>query len=343
MASEVLSESKSDVFKAITAKIIASIEAGAGTFTMPWHGSIVPPTFPINAATDAPYRGVNILALWADAMFKRYIGGYWASYRQWQTLGAQVRKGERGSLIVFWKKLECQEGAKEEADDNHQRFVARASYVFNAEQVSGWQPPTPKPYSEVAINEQVAAFIQATGADVCHGVHAARYRHNLDRIEMPNPELFIGTGTSSPTESYHAVLCHELAHWVGAEHRLDRAFGKRFGDRAYAFEELVAELGAAFLCSAFRIAERATSRPRRLCRVLARNPRPRHESDLHRRKQSARGSGIPHASCCGERRSMRSMGSFLLRPRYHRGRFVSPRIARLVYPQLYPYGLPPNV
>ncbi len=253
MASEVLSESKTDVFTSITAKIIAAIEAGAGTYTMPWHGSIVPPTFPVNAATDAPYRGVNILSLWADAMFKRYIHGYWASYKQWQTLGAQVRKGEHGSLILFYKKLESKEDAGDETDNNHQRFVARASYVFNAEQVKGWEPPMPKPWSDVAVNEQVAAFIQATGADIRHGVHAARYRRDLDCIEMPNPELFIGTGTSSATENYHSVLCHELLHFSGAGHRLNREFGKRFGDKAYAFEEIVAELGAAFLCSAFRI------------------------------------------------------------------------------------------
>ena len=254
MASEVLSESRADVFKSITAKIIASIEAGAGTFTMPWHGSIIPPTFPVNAATDAPYRGVNILSLWADAMVKRYIGGYWASYRQWQTLGAQVRKGERGSMIIFYKKLEPEEGSEnDETNGGQPRFAARASHVFNAEQVDGWQPPTPKPWSDVTVNEQVAAFVRATGADVRHGVHAARYRRDLDCIEMPNPELFIGTGTSSATEAYHAVLCHEAIHWSGAGHRLNREFGKRFGDKAYAFEEIIAELGAAFLCSAFRI------------------------------------------------------------------------------------------
>ena len=104
MHGTVSSESKSDVFTTITAKIVASIEAGAGTYTMPWHGGICPPTFPMNAATDKPYRGVNILSLWADALFKRYVWGYWASYKQWQTLGAQVRKGERGTVIVFYKK-----------------------------------------------------------------------------------------------------------------------------------------------------------------------------------------------------------------------------------------------
>jgi antirestriction protein ArdC len=259
MASVVLSESKSDVFTSITAKIVAAIEAGAGEFAMPWHGSILSPAFPVNAATDKPYRGVNILALWAEATFKRYISGYWASYRQWQQLGAQVRKGEHGSLIVFYKKVEQEQLAlKQEDEGGLPRFVARASHVFNAGQVDGWQAPIPKLKSEVQISKEIAAFIEATGADIRHGVHMARYCRDLDCIEMPNPEMFIGTSTSSPTEAYHAVLLHELTHWSGAEHRLNREFGKRFGDHAYAFEELVAELGAAFLCSAFRI----TNEPR---------------------------------------------------------------------------------
>jgi antirestriction protein ArdC len=217
----------------------------------------------MNAATDKAYRGVNIVALWVDAMSKRYISGYWASYKQWQTLGAQVRKGERGSTIVFYKPLDqpelgVQNAAPGEEQKDGFRFVARASHVFNAEQVDGWTPPVPETKSIVQINEEVAAFIEAIGADVRHGFHMARYRRDLDCIEMPSPELFIGTCTSTPTEAYHGVLLHELTHWVGGEKRLNREFGKKFGDRAYAFEELIAELGAAFLCSAFRI----TNEPR---------------------------------------------------------------------------------
>ncbi len=255
MRESVLSESKFNVYQAITEKIVAAIEAGVGTCTMPWHGSIVPPAFPMNAATDKPYRGVNVVALWIEAHVRRYISGYWASYRQWKTLGAQVRKGERGALVVFYKPLE-QDDAEDEADvgNQRQRFVARASYVFNSEQVENWQPPEPVVKSQVQINAEVAAFVEAIGADIRHGAPAARYRHDLDCIEMPNPEDFIGTSTSSPLESYHAVLFHELVHLSGAPHRLNREFGKRFGDRAYAFEEIVGELGAAFLCSAFRIA-----------------------------------------------------------------------------------------
>jgi len=251
MTSAVLSESKFDVYRTVTEQIIAAIEAGAGTCKMPWHAGIVPMTMPINAATEAPYRGVNIIALWATAAVNRYITGYWASYKQWQKLGAQVRGGERGSVIVFYKEFERSDS--EGGDDERPRFVARATRVFNAEQVDGWEYPSVKVKSEVVLNEQLEAFTLATKANILHGSHRACYSRHTDRIEMPKPEQFVGTPTSSPTEAYYAVLLHELTHWTGAPHRLNREFGLRFGDRAYAFEELIAELGAAFLCSALRI------------------------------------------------------------------------------------------
>ncbi len=252
--STVLSKSSSDLYQAITAKIVAAIEAGAGEYKMPWHGGLVPPAFPVNAATDRPYRGVNIVSLWVEAHVRRYLSGYWASYRQWQQIGAQVRKGERGSLILFYKPLDQEAAEENDGEKARLRFVARASYVFNAEQVNDWQPPVPKLKSEVEINESFAAFIRATGAEIRHGSSIACYDRNLDCILMPNPEAFIGTATSSPTEAYHSVLGHEAIHWSGGPSRLNREFGKRMSDPVYAAEELIAELGAAFLCSAFRIA-----------------------------------------------------------------------------------------
>ena len=251
MTSAVLSESKSDVYHTVTNQIIAAIEAGAGTCKMPWHAGIVSMTMPINAATDAPYRGVNVVSLWASAAVKRYTTGYWASYKQWQKVGAQVRKGERGSVIVFYKEYERSDS--ETDDDGRPRFVATATRVFNAEQVDGWEFPQSPRASQVEIDEQIEAFVRTTKADVRHGSPIACYRRREDYIDMPKPEQFIGTPTSTPTEAYYAVLLHELTHWTGAPHRIDRTFGKRFGDRDYALEELVAELGAAFLCSAFRI------------------------------------------------------------------------------------------
>ncbi|MBV9990048.1 MAG: DUF1738 domain-containing protein [Alphaproteobacteria bacterium] len=253
MARAVLSASKVNVYEAVTAQIVAAIEKGAGSCVMPWHGGVLPVTMPLNALTEMPYHGVNVVSLWAQAATKLYPSGYWASYEQWRKLGAQVRKGERGSVIIFYKKLDGEE--EPEADEaDAPRFVLRQSHVFNFAQVEGWElPDTGRRVSQVIPNEQIAAFVEATNADVRHGGLKACYRRKDDYIAMPAPEMFRGTPTSSPTEAYYAVLLHELTHWTGAPHRLDRVKGKRFGDRDYAFEELVAELGAAFLCSAFRL------------------------------------------------------------------------------------------
>jgi antirestriction protein ArdC len=244
--------SKFNVYGAITEKIARTIREQQGKFVMPWHSGAVPLRFPVNAATENAYRGVNILSLWVDALSKGFASGYWASYKQWQSLGAQVRYGERGSLIFFYKKLEpiATDGLAEETP----RYVGKASWVFNACQVEDWTPPEPRQQSLVEIDETVAAFVEATEARIYHGYQVSRYRRDLDCIEMPSAAWFQDTATSSAVQNYHAVLFHELTHWTGPAHRCDREFGKRFGDHAYAFEELVAELGAAFLCAAFKIA-----------------------------------------------------------------------------------------
>jgi antirestriction protein ArdC len=128
--------------------------------------------------------------------------------------------------------------------------MARASYVFNADQVDGFEaPPLPEPKDPAQILDRAEAFIAATGADIRHGGNRAFYRFPDDFIQMPERERFMGTETSTATESYYSTLLHELTHWTGSAKRCDRAFGKRFGDEAYAVEELVAELGAAFLCA----------------------------------------------------------------------------------------------
>lgn len=251
MAVGVLSESKQNIYDAVTAQIIAAIEKGAGPCIMPWHGGLVPVAMPRNASTEMPYHGVNVVALWAESATKLHPSGYWASYQQWRQLGAQVRKGERGSLVIFYKKLDT----STESDDGEDalRFVLKTSHVFNAAQVEGWDHPALKRPSQVETLEQIEAFVRATKADVRLGFSRAYYARKGDYIAMPAQNQFTGTPTSSPTEAYYAVLLHELTHWTGAEHRINRAFGRQFGDREYACEELVAELGAAFLCSAFGI------------------------------------------------------------------------------------------
>jgi antirestriction protein ArdC len=242
--------SKRDTYQAITEKIVAAIEAGVGEYRMPWHRSGATIARPINALTTKPYQGVNVVALWANATLQRFGSGYWATYRQWRELGADVRKGERGSTIVFYKEAVEETKGKVDADDKaieRPRFIARASWVFNAEQIDGWSPPNSVTRDEVELRQGAEAFIAATRADIRQGGEMAFYDRIADFIAVPYPDQFIATETSSATECYYSVILHELTHWTGAAHRMARALQARFGDNAYAMEELIAEFGAAFL------------------------------------------------------------------------------------------------
>ncbi len=269
-----------DVHEAITQKIVAAIEAGAGTFEMPWHRPGVALALPKNAATDKAYRGSNILSLWIDAEAKKFEHPVWATFKQWLELEAPVRKGEKGSLIVKygeWVPKEQSQGGKPEArpqsvssnaaetdEENGKRLYAKAAWVFNIDQVDAppelrarLLPTAPLRSDLTERLEHVDAFIAATGAEFREGGQRAFYRHRDstgegDFIQIPERNLFTGTVTSTPTEAYESTRLHELAHWSGADHRLARDFG-RFGDHAYAFEELVAELSAAYLCAGLEI------------------------------------------------------------------------------------------
>ncbi|MBV8977718.1 MAG: DUF1738 domain-containing protein [Alphaproteobacteria bacterium] len=247
-------QKRASIYREITDKIVAMIEAGPGIFKAPWH---LPPGMaihPTNASTHAEYRGINVLGLWIEATLKNYVSNLWASYRQWGSMGAQVRKGEKGALVVFYKRIEAT--APDETDHERTgtlRYVARASYVFNADQVDGYTP-APAPIATFNQIEEVEAFVEAIDARIDHGHPLAKYRRVEDRIEMPDRTWFVGSNGHTAEQSYYAVLLHELIHWTGAEHRLNRVFGARYGDHAYAFEELVAELGAAFMCAAFGVA-----------------------------------------------------------------------------------------
>lgn len=252
MQTSVPSNNRFDLYRTVTDMIVSAIAAGAGIFVMPWHVSAATGR-PINALTGHDYRGVNVVALWAEAVMSGYGTGWWASYRQWKRLGAQVRRGERGTVIVFYNRLNT--APTDDLDESDQyRLVARAFRVFNLDQVHGWEPPESAKPSMVETLADVEAFVVATKATIIHGGSSACYRRSEDRIDMPARERFRGSPTSSPSEAYYGTLLHELTHWTGAPHRLDRTFGARFGDNDYAVEELVAELGAAFLCADLGIA-----------------------------------------------------------------------------------------
>lgn len=252
-----------DIHTEITGTLIASIEANPGKPSMPWRRSSGPLFMPVNALTGNAYNGINIVSLWVAAECLGYNAPVWATYKQWSELGAQVRKGEKSSLVVFYKEYEVVPEARgangpnpDNAEDDGKRRVARASYVFNASQVDGYTlPDAPQSLGPVERLETVDRFIAATGAQVEHGGDRAFYRPSTDHIQMPDEGLFCGTNTMTRSEGYYATLTHELIHWTGAKHRLAREFGKRFGDAAYAAEELVAEIASAFLCSELGITQ----------------------------------------------------------------------------------------
>ena len=252
---------KSDIYQRITDRIVAAIEAdgGAGKWCMPWHKGAATGIMPRNAITGHEYRGVNVVVLWCIAEEQGYATGQWATFRQWKSAGASVRKGERAAPVVFWKKFDRKPTDDDDDDGNARKsfMMARGYSVFNVAQVDGYEPeeaelPGERPLVERL--EHAEAFVTATGAQRMNGVNRAFYRPANDTIYMPPIEAFTGSDTSTPQEAYYGTLLHELTHWSGAEARCNRQFGKRFGDDAYAAEELVAELGAAFMSAGLGIA-----------------------------------------------------------------------------------------
>lgn len=245
---EASASTRTDVYRTITDTIIVAIERGAGDFVMPWHGSGV--ARPQNALTRSDYHGINIIALWAQAHVRGFATGWWATYRQWQEAGGQVRQDERASTIVFFKRLEQDQEEEGDEDGQRARLVARASRVFNADQVEGWTEPAKiYPRGTAEVFPSVSALVGASGAKIQLGRAMACYRLDSDHIEMPPLDAFRGSPTSSRTQAYAATLLHELVHWTGAAHRLDRGFGEAFDKERLAAEELVAEIGAAYLCA----------------------------------------------------------------------------------------------
>ena len=250
-----MSGSRRDVHREITEKIIRAIEAGAGDFHMPWHAAGLPLGRPSNAITGKRYRGVNILALWVTGQTYGYTSDQWATLKQWNKLGAQVRKGEHAALIVFYKRMERERENPDTGEKATKDYLlARASFVFNADQVDGWKATDSKGMGMVASCQEAQDFVVLTGAVIRHGGDRAYYRQTTDHIQIPEEEQFTGTATSTATEAYYATLLHELTHWTAHPSRLARDLSGRFGDESYAMEELVAELGAAFLCADLGIA-----------------------------------------------------------------------------------------
>ena len=239
---------KTDIYEKVTATIVAELEKGERPWLKPWNaehaaGRITRPL----RANGIPYRGINVVMLWGSAVEHGFSAPLWLTYKQAQELGGQVRKGEKGSLVVYANTISRTE-TDEATGEEHERDIPfmKGYTVFNAEQVDGLpahfyavQAPTLDPVARI---ERVESFFAATGAAVRHGGNQAFYTMAEDRVQMPPFETF------RDAESYYATLAHEVTHWTRHPKRLARDFGRKsWGDEGYAMEELVAELGAAFL------------------------------------------------------------------------------------------------
>lgn len=244
-----MTEQKRDIHQQITDSIANAVEQGAGEFQMPWHKAAAGGR-PKNAVTGTPYTGINTVELWVEQQERGYRFPIWATFKQWQIKGGTVRKGEKATFGVYYSTFD-----KETTNDAGEAKMSKIPFaksfaLFNIEQVDGVAlPDEGRVISELEAVEAAERLVASTGADIRHGGNDAFYHTAQDYVQLPTKEAFVPTAKSSAQENYYSTMLHELTHWTGRKDRLDRISFKKFGDEQYAFEELVAELGAAFLCA----------------------------------------------------------------------------------------------
>ncbi len=246
---------RTDVYDDITNKIIAELEAGCVPWVQPWGTAAAkaPLAMPQNAATSRRYSGINVLILWGAVIERGFSGQSWLTFRQALALGGHVRKGERGTTVVYAdrfvpddeKRRAIEVGEEAQAIPFLKRFT-----VFNTDQCDDLPaeiatvapPPLPG-----MIEPQVEALIKATTIDFRIGGNRAFYVPAEDYVQVPPPAAYF-----EPI-NWHRTALHELGHASGHHSRLNRDLGGSFGSKKYAFEELIAELSAAFSCASLGI------------------------------------------------------------------------------------------
>ena len=243
-----------NLYKEVTEKVLQLMEEHGSGFTLPFARM---GGWPVNAATGNRYHGINTL------MLGLFGGGatIWASYKQWQKVGAQVRRGEQGMHIVFYKTGNGErDNVKTGEREGYTYPILRHSSVFSSDQVDDCPAALIEKYAPNVNGEDlterlanVDAYINNLGANVVHGsVDGAYYRPGTDTIHMPAREAFQSTDTSSCSQNYYSTFLHECTHWTGAPSRLHRLKTER-NKNGYAYEELIAELGATFQCKLLAI------------------------------------------------------------------------------------------
>lgn len=235
-----------DIYNRITQQIINQLEAGVRPWTQPWTSSSSV-SRPLRH-DGTPYSGINVLLLWAEAANRGFARSTWMTFRQALALGGHVRKGERGATVVYANQLVRADADKVGEEAERRIPFLKAYTVFNLDQIEAL--PETFEAEAVAVSNpdhriaRIDAFFGRCGADIRHGGGCAYYAPEPDHVQMPPFEAF------QSADGYYATLGHEMTHWTRHPSRLDRDFGRRrHGDAGYAREELVAELGAAFLCA----------------------------------------------------------------------------------------------
>ena len=245
---------KTDLYEEITTRIIAELEEGRVPWVQPWSsGGVAALDMPRNAATERRYSGINILILWAAVVTGGFVRQHWLTFKQALSLGGCVRKGERGTTVVYADRfVPDDERRRAESTGDRSKGVAflKRFTVFNVAQCDSL--PAELTAEEPLIAEglilpAVEALIAACGATVRLGGDRAFYAPDLDVVQVPRPECF-----DRPID-WHRTALHELGHWTGAKHRLDRDQSGAFRSANYAREELVAEMSAAFTCATLGI------------------------------------------------------------------------------------------
>jgi len=243
-----MKQDKKDVYQRITDRIVSELEQGVRPWLKPWNaehaaGRITKPL----RFNSVPYQGINVIMLWSAAVAADFAAPIWMTFRQAREMGAHVRKGEKGNLVVYADRIRRTETDEATGEEAEREIPFMKGYtVFNVEQIEGlpehFYAPAEKRLDPVQRIDHAERFFTATGADIRHGGNQAYYAVGPDYVQMPPFETF------RDAESYYQTLGHETCHWTRHSKRLDREFGrKRWGDEGYAMEELVAELGAAFL------------------------------------------------------------------------------------------------
>jgi antirestriction protein ArdC len=244
---------RTSLYQGITDRIIAELEQGRLPWVQPWSGVAAPLGLPKNATTGRAYTGINVLILWMACTERGCTGQKWLTFRQALKIGAHVKTGEKGTTVVYADRFvpyrERTRASETDEEPEAISFLKRFT-VFNTDQCEDLPPdlaPPPAPVAENLILPQAEALIRATGADIRIGGGRAFYVPSADYIQVPPPSSFF------ESINFHRTVCHELGHWSGAAHRLNRDLSGGFGSPSYAREELVAEMCGAFVCAALAI------------------------------------------------------------------------------------------